>query len=82
MKDDGGDEDVSVQIIVRFRGNNAATFVALDDGATIELDVDESKREITTNNYELLRRIATSVNYQYVLDMNYTTLSFETEPAA
>jgi len=75
-------DDEGVQIIVRFRGDNAATFVALDDGATIELDVDESKREITTNNYELLRRIATSVDYQYVLDMNYTTLSFETEPAA
>ena len=71
-------DDVTVQIIVRFKGDNAATFVALDDGATIELDVDESKRELTTDNYELLRRIAASVDYQYVLDMNYTTLSFET----
>ena len=75
-------DDEGVQIIVRFKGKNAATFVALDDGATIKLDVDESKREITTNNYELLRRIATSVDYQYVLDMNYTTLTFETEAVA
>ncbi len=76
MKDGSSNHDISVQIIVRFKGDNAATFVALDDGATIEPDVDEIKRELTTNNYKLLRRIATSVDYQYVLDMNYTTLSF------
>lgn len=76
MKDGSSNNDISVQIIVRFKGDNAATFVALDDGATIEPDVDEIKRELTTNNYKLLRRIATSVDYQYVLDMNYTTLSF------
>jgi hypothetical protein len=79
MKDVSSNNDVSVQIIIRFKGDNAAIFVALDDGATINLNVDETKTELTTDNYELLRRIATSVDYQYVLDMNYTTLSFETE---
>jgi Na+-driven multidrug efflux pump len=72
----GSNNDISVQIIVRFKGDNAATFIALDDGAAIEPDPDESKRELTANNYNLLRRIAASVDYQYVLDMNYTTLTF------
>ena len=74
----GMDEDVfGVQVMIRFRGSDAATVTTLDDGSQIELDIDEEKRKLTTDNYELLRRLAKSVEYQYILDMNYTTFKFE-----
>jgi hypothetical protein len=72
------EEDVfSVQVMIRFRGENAATVVTYDDGHKINLDMDEDKRELAVSNYELLRRLAKSLEYQYVLDMNYTTIRFE-----
>lgn len=67
----------SVQVMVRFRGTDAATVTVLDDGRHISLDIDEEKRKIATDNYEVMRKMATSLEYQYILDMNYTTLKFE-----
>lgn len=66
-----------VQVMIRFRGTDAATVTVLDDGRKIELDIDEEERRLTTDNYELLRRLAKEREYQYILDMNYTTLKFE-----
>lgn len=70
-------EDFSVQVMVRFTGSNSAIFVAIDDGRKIRLDIEEDKRKLTTNNYELIRRIASTMNYQYILDLNYTTITFD-----
>ncbi|MCR4611127.1 MAG: polysaccharide biosynthesis C-terminal domain-containing protein [Lachnospiraceae bacterium] len=70
-------EEYSVQLMVRFKGKNAATFTMLDDGQSIQLDVDEKERELTTGNYEVIRRLSKSFDYQYILDMNYSTIRFE-----
>ena len=67
----------SVQIMVRFKGKDAAIFTMLDDGHHIMLDADEEKRKLTTDNYELVRRLAKSFDYQYILDMNYATIEFD-----
>ncbi len=69
--------EFGVQVMVRFRGSDAATVTVLDDGRKIKLDMDEEERRLTTDNYELLRRLAKEREYQYILDMNYTTLKFE-----
>lgn len=67
-----------VQIMVRYKGSEAAIFTVLYDGKQINLDIDEEERQLTTNSYEIIRRLSKSYDYQYILDMNYTTIEFET----
>ena len=52
------------------------TFPNLDDGKCIALDKNEVSRKLITDNYELLRKLAKSVEYQYILNMNYTRFTF------
>ena len=77
--DDAYRSGSSVEIIVRFRGKDSAVFVAMDDGRCIALDKDEEKQKLITDNYGLLRRLARSVEYQYILNMNYTRFTFSTD---
>ena len=51
-------------------------FVMLDDGKCIMLDKNSETQKLTTNNYELIRKLAKSVEYQYILNMNYTRITF------
>ena len=48
----------------------------IDDGQCIALDEDTETTRLITNNYGLMRKLAKSVEYQYVLNMNYTILRF------
>lgn len=48
----------------------------IDDGKCIALDENDESREAAVNNYEFLKRISKSIEYQYVLDMNYTVVRF------
>jgi hypothetical protein len=65
--------DVSMQANVRFK-RDSATFTIFDDGECIALDEDREHQELVTNNYDLVKCIAKEVNYQYVLDLNYTVM--------
>ena len=38
--------------------------------------VDPRCRRAATNNYEVLKRMAKSVEYEYILNMNYTVVTF------
>ena len=67
--------DLTVDIIVKFEDKHSAIFTTLDDGAFIALDKDEEKQELITDNYGLIKKIAKSVEYQYVLNMNYTKIT-------
>lgn len=67
---------ISVEVMVRFEGKNKAVFVELDDGKCIALDKNELSQKLITDNYELLRRLAKSVEYQYILNMNHTRFTF------
>ena len=67
---------VNVEIVVRFKGKNSAVFVSLDDGRCIALDKNEETNRLITDNYGLLRKLAASVEYQYILNMNYTRFTF------
>ena len=49
----------------------------LDDGKCIRLDEDEDKHEILSDNYANIKQLVKNYNYQYILNMNYTTLNFE-----
>ena len=70
------DDCVSVEIMVRFKGKDEAVFVAMDDGRCIALDKNEETDKLITNNYALMRKLAKSVEYQYILNMNYTRFTF------
>ena len=71
------DKGISVQVMIRFEGKDKATFVVMDNGKCIALDkMEDSARGIIMNNYVLLQKTAKSIEYQYVLDLNYTILNF------
>lgn len=77
------EKDIAAQIIVRFRNSGEATFVIMDNGKCISLQNEEEKEKgLSTDNYVLMQRLAKSVEYQYVQDMNYTILKFALEKTA
>lgn len=61
-------------IVIRFKDENNAIFISIDDGAFLDFNLREEAQDLITDNYELIRKIAKSVTYQYVLDMNYTII--------
>ena len=67
---------LSVEVMVRFKGKDEAIFVELDDGKCIALDKNELSQKLITDNYELLRKLAKNVEYQYILNMNHTRFTF------
>ena len=62
--------------MVRFKGKDEAIFTTLDDGRCIALDKNEETHRLITDNYELLRKLAKTVEYQYILNLNYTRFTF------
>ena len=69
-------DDKGVEVLVRFKGKDGAVFVTLDEGKCIALDKDEENKKLITDNYGLIKKIAKSVEYQYILNMNYTRITF------
>ena len=66
--------DPVVDTIIRFEDEHSAIFTLLDDGAFIALDENDETQKLITDNYGLIKRIAKSVEYQYILNMNYTKI--------
>ena len=67
--------DINIQIMILFTGN-CARFTMLDDGMCIALDEDQETQTLITDNYGLMKKLAKSVKYQYLLNMNYTEFEF------
>lgn len=70
-----GKNEVRNQIMVSF-SKDEVIFMMLDDGECIVLDEDKEKQSMITDNYALLKKIAKSIQYQYVINLNYTVLKF------
>ena len=68
-------DKIRIQIEILFTGDNAR-FMMLDDGECIALNEDPETKERITDNYGLIKRAANTVQYQYILDMNYSILTF------
>ena len=51
-------------------------FCMIDDGKCIALNEDTETTELITDNYGLLKKLAKSVEYQNILNMNYTIFRF------
>ncbi|MBO5496877.1 MAG: hypothetical protein J5967_05685 [Oscillospiraceae bacterium] len=60
-------------VMLRFRPD-AATLMMIDNGRCIALDQDTQMQELMISNYDLIRKVAKEVKYQYIQDMNYTVI--------
>lgn len=67
--------EVEIQVMIRFLENSAILMI-IDDGKCIYLDNEEANQKIVTSNYGLLKKLSQSVEYQYVLDLNYTVCRY------
>ena len=70
-----GRSDIHIQLIILFTPDSAR-FAMIDDGKCIALDENQETQTLITDNYELMKRVAKSVSYQYLLNMNYTVFEF------
>ena len=68
-------QDVVVYIVIRL-GMDEGRFVMMDTGRRIALNEDHESKELVTENYDLIKKLSKSVEYQYVLDMNYSIVTF------
>lgn len=67
--------DVSIMIMAKFKPEEG-TFCMIDDGQCIALNEDSETAELITDNYGLIKKLARSVEYRYILNMNYTIIRF------
>ena len=67
--------DLAVEVIIRFKGKAKALLITLDDGKCIALDKKVNNKELITDSYDLVRKVASNIEYQYILNMNYTRIS-------
>lgn len=70
-----GNKEVDTQVTLRFY-TDSCIFAIIDDGQCIVLNEDNASKEIITN-YGMIKKIARSVSYQYILDLNYTVFTFQ-----
>ena len=66
---------IQIHIVIRLTPDEAE-FMMIDDGKRIAFDENEESQKASVDNYTFLKKIAKSVDYQYVLDMNYTVVKF------
>ena len=67
--------EVESQIVIRLT-QDKAVFLMIDNGIQIVFDDDMEKVAIVTDNYNLLKRLASSLEHQYLLNINYTRMEF------
>ena len=48
----------------------------LDDGKCIARDNVKETQKLITGNYDLIKKLANTVEYQYLQNMNYSVLTF------
>lgn len=70
-----GDDGVNTQIMVRFL-TDTCVFMIIDDGECIMLNEDHESKDLISN-YALIKKIAKEINYQYVLNLNYSVFTFQ-----
>lgn len=75
-KSRGKNKKIHTQIYIHAAPEGSATFLMLDDGECLALNNDDEHKKRTFDNYEMLRKVAKSFEYQYLLNMNYTVIKF------
>ena len=67
---------VNIQVDVLFT-KNGARFTMLDDGERVDLHDDWDINQLVIDNYEMMQKIAATIDHQYILDMNFFVLTFQ-----
>ena len=67
--------DIEIQIMTKFSPGKGEFFM-MDNGECIALNEDKETQELITDNYTLLKKVCNSVEYQYILNLNYTIFRF------
>ena len=67
--------DIYNQITISFK-DDGAKFIMLDDGECISLNDNKEQQNLIIDNYTMLKKLAKNYKYQYILNMNCTTLEF------
>ena len=67
------DKGIHTQIMITL-SKDQARFMMLDDGRCTALNEISEDPLPAISNYQFIKRIAASVEYQYVLNMNYTVI--------
>ncbi len=69
------EDKVETQLIVRLSPEEGM-LVLLDDGTEMALEESEDLQELLDSSMQIVKKLAKSVEYQYILNLNYTTLRF------
>ena len=69
------DPDIQIQIMTQFRQGEGVFFM-MDNGECLALNENAETQELITDNYTLLKKVSKSVEYQYILNLNYTIFRF------
>lgn len=65
------------EIMIRYYGTDKAIFVMLDNGNCISFTEDKDVQKLITNHFGMMKKIASKVEYQFILNMNYTKFLFQ-----
>jgi anti-sigma regulatory factor (Ser/Thr protein kinase) len=68
-------DEIQIEAVCQFKPGEGSFFI-MDDGKCIALNDNEETKKIITDNYGMLKRVSKSVEYQYILNMNYTVFRF------
>ena len=68
-------QTVELYFRIKLISEQEALLFVLDDGKCIYFDQEEDDSGLTISNYNLIRKIARSAEYQYVLNLNYMKIS-------
>lgn len=67
-------QNIEHYIIIRL-AKDEIRFMMIDTGRRIALNEDSESKTLVTENYTLIKKLSKSVEYQYVLDMNYSVIT-------
>ena len=68
-------DTVKIYFRAKITYDNEALLVIFDDGKCIYFNQDDKYIKLITDNYALIKRIAKSTEYQYILNMNYIMIN-------
>ena len=66
--------NVEDYIIIRL-AKDEMRFIIIDTGRRIALNEDTESKNLVTENYTLIKKLSKSIEYEYVLDMNYSVIT-------
>ena len=66
------------EIQIKFIGKDKAIFIVLDEGQCLSFEEEPDIRSLITSHHRLISKFAKDVEYQYLLNMNFTKFIFTT----